>query len=105
MAIVHIDDAQLAAIIREQLAQLIYEARQAQSKQLQIEQTVTRLDPILDVKDVASYLKVSVFTVKNRLRSGELRGYKQGGYWRIKREWLLEYERSLTGESMQEGVQ
>lgn len=60
--------------------------------------SVIDLQPTLDVKDVAAYLKVSVFTVKNRLRAGELKGYKQGIYWRIKREWLLEYEASLIGE-------
>ncbi|MFC5532263.1 helix-turn-helix domain-containing protein [Cohnella yongneupensis] len=59
------------------------------------------LDPTLDVKDIAAYLKISVYTVKNRLRSGQLRGYKQGGNWRIKREWLLAYERLLTGEAEQ----
>jgi excisionase family DNA binding protein len=56
-------------------------------------------NPTLDVKDVADYLKISVWTVKNRLRAGELKGYKQGIYWRIKREWLLEYEASLIAAS------
>ena len=57
------------------------------------------LQPTLDVKDVATHLKVSVWTVKNRLRAGQLKGYKQGIYWRIKREWLLEYEASLIEQS------
>jgi excisionase family DNA binding protein len=56
------------------------------------------LPPTLDVIAVAEYLNISTWTVKNRIRSGTLRAYKQGNYWRIKREWLLEYESSLVGD-------
>ncbi len=50
---------------------------------------------IMDVKEAAEYLGISAWTVKNRIRTGVLRAYKQGNYWRIKREWLLDYERQL----------
>ncbi|WP_337101997.1 helix-turn-helix domain-containing protein [Paenibacillus sp. YIM B09110] len=49
----------------------------------------------MDVKEAAEYLGISAWTVKNRIRTGVLRAYKQGNYWRIKREWLLDYERQL----------
>lgn len=57
---------------------------------------MTELERTLDVEDVARLLKISVYTVKNRLRSGELQGYKQGARWRIKRECFLDYERRLS---------
>lgn len=57
------------------------------------------LRPTLDVKAVADYLNVSTITVKRRIKDGKLRAYKDGGYWKIKREWLLEYEeRLITGD-------
>ncbi|MGG1518724.1 helix-turn-helix domain-containing protein [Paenibacillus oryzisoli] len=58
------------------------------------------LNPTLDVKDCAEYLKISPVTVKSRLREGKLKGYKQGIYWRIKREWLLEYEQELINTNL-----
>ncbi|MEK4239098.1 helix-turn-helix domain-containing protein [Paenibacillus sp. FSL H7-0714] len=53
------------------------------------------LRPTIDVLDAAAYLNVSKFTVINRIKSGKLKAYKQGKHWKIKREWLLEYEHSL----------
>ncbi|MEK3950925.1 helix-turn-helix domain-containing protein [Paenibacillus sp. FSL H7-0703] len=53
------------------------------------------LKPTLDVIDAAEYLKVSKYTVINRIKQGKLKAYKQGGRWRIRREWLLEYENDL----------
>lgn len=60
-------------------------------------ETICTLAPTLDVIDAASYLKVSKFTIINRIKQGKLKAYKQGIYWRIKREHLLEYETTLTG--------
>ncbi|PWV97472.1 excisionase family DNA binding protein [Paenibacillus cellulosilyticus] len=51
--------------------------------------------PTLDVKAVADYLGISAVTVKRRIADGSLKAYKNGGYWKIKREWLIEHERSL----------
>ncbi|MEK5089096.1 helix-turn-helix domain-containing protein [Paenibacillus sp. FSL M8-0228] len=53
------------------------------------------LKPTLDVIDAAKYLKVSKYTVINRIKQGQLKAYKQGRGWRIKREWLLDYEKAL----------
>lgn len=53
------------------------------------------LAPTLDVVAAAHYLNVSKYTVINRIKQGKLKAYKQGIYWKIKREWLLEYEISL----------
>ncbi|MEK4453926.1 Helix-turn-helix domain protein [compost metagenome] len=55
----------------------------------------TELRPTMDVIDAASYLNVSKFTVINRIKAGKLKAYKQGKHWKIKREWLLDYENSL----------
>lgn len=65
-----------------------------------VEQT-TNLRPTLDVVDAADYLNVSKYTVINRIKAGKLRAYKQGIHWKIKREWLLEYEASLIGGDQQ----
>ncbi|MNC73403.1 Helix-turn-helix domain protein [compost metagenome] len=56
---------------------------------------MSQLGPTIDVVDAANYLNVSKYTVINRIKQGELRAYKQGKHWKIRREWLLEYEESL----------
>ncbi|WP_090738442.1 helix-turn-helix domain-containing protein [Paenibacillus sp. Mc5Re-14] len=53
------------------------------------------LKPTLNVIDAANYLNVSKYTVINRIKQGKLKAYKQGRVWKIKREWLLEYENDL----------
>ncbi|MEK3788783.1 helix-turn-helix domain-containing protein [Paenibacillus sp. FSL K6-1230] len=57
--------------------------------------TSADLRPTLDVIDAAEYLNVSKYTVINRIKEGKLKAYKQGRGWRIKSEWLLEYEQQL----------
>lgn len=59
---------------------------------------VSDLGPTLDVIDAAKYLKVSKYTVINRIKQGRLKAYKQGRGWRIKKEWLMEYEKELFPE-------
>nr|WP_302058569.1 helix-turn-helix domain-containing protein [Paenibacillus sp. MZ03-122A] len=49
----------------------------------------------MDVVDAADYLLISKYTVINRIKQGKLKAYKQGRHWKIKREWLLEYEQGL----------
>jgi len=60
-----------------------------------MENSISTLPPTLDVKMAASYLCASTQTIKRRIASGQLRAYKDGGYWKIKREWLLEYEQKM----------
>lgn len=53
-------------------------------------------------EEVADQLKVSAYTVKRWLRSGELRGVRlgKGGHWRTTDEWLQEFlERSTESAS------
>lgn len=57
--------------------------------------TIEQLRPTIDVLDAAAYLSISKYTVINRIKAGKLKAYKQGRYWKIKREWLLEYEGAL----------
>lgn len=59
------------------------------------------LPPILTVSDVARHLRRSTKTIYRRIHSGELRSYKEGHDHRIRREWVLEYERRLMGEEAQ----
>ncbi|MGE7718068.1 helix-turn-helix domain-containing protein [Priestia megaterium] len=59
------------------------------------------LSPTLDVIAAGEYLNVSKYTVINRIKQGKLKAYKQGIYWKIKREWLLEYEASLIPKQLE----
>lgn len=59
------------------------------------ENSLPELAPTLDVIAAGQYLNISKYTVINRIKQGKLKAYKQGIYWKIKREWLLEYEESL----------
>ncbi|WP_430118439.1 helix-turn-helix domain-containing protein [Paenibacillus solani] len=53
------------------------------------------LGPTINVVVAGQYLNVSKYTVINRIKQGKLKAYKQGIHWKIKKEWLLEYEASL----------
>ncbi|MCY9733122.1 helix-turn-helix domain-containing protein [Paenibacillus alvei] len=56
---------------------------------------ITELPPVLTIKAVAEYFQRSTKTIRRRIKSGELRSYKEGQEHRIRREWLLEYEEQL----------
>lgn len=53
------------------------------------------LPPVLKLNDVAKRLGRCHKTIRNRLKSGAIRSYKENNAYRIRREWLLEYEESL----------
>lgn len=53
------------------------------------------LPPILTVMDVARRHQKSMWTILRRIHSKKLRAYKDGGEWRIRREWLIDYEQSM----------
>lgn len=53
------------------------------------------LPPVLTIKQVATYFSRSTKTIRNRIKSGELRSYREGQEYRFRREWILEYEQSL----------
>ncbi len=57
------------------------------------------LPPILTVADVAKRHQKSMWTILRRMHTGKLRAYKDGGEWRLKREWLLEYEENMIASS------
>lgn len=52
------------------------------------ELAVVATDKVLTVKEVAGMLKVCERTIKNRLRSGEIKGFRMGNRWRITEEEL-----------------
>lgn len=56
------------------------------------------LPPILTIKDAASYLRRCTKTIRNRIKSGELKSYREGQEHRIRREWILEYEKDLISK-------
>ncbi|MGA7730348.1 MAG: helix-turn-helix domain-containing protein [Chloroflexia bacterium] len=50
---------------------------------------------LLTVDEVAKVLRVSVFTVRQLLKAGKLRGVKVGRQWRVRQTELDKY---LAGE-------
>lgn len=53
------------------------------------------LPQVMTIKDAAHYLRRCTKTVRTRIKSGQIRSYREGNQFRIRREWLLEYESSL----------
>lgn len=55
------------------------------------------LPNVLTLQEVADHLRRSTDTVRRRIKSGKLKAYLEGPHgYRIRREWLLDYEASLT---------
>jgi len=48
-------------------------------------------DPLLDLHDVAEYLKKSERSVLRLVKDGELRGFKSGGVWRFRQSDVNAY--------------
>lgn len=59
--------------------------------------TMTEQDE-LTVNEVAKILRVSRYTVINRITEGKLRARQEGREWRIRRSDLDEYRRSTQYE-------
>lgn len=53
------------------------------------------LPPVLTIQDAATYFKRCTKTIRNRIKSGDIKSYKEGQEYRIRREWIHEYEQSL----------
>lgn len=49
------------------------------------------MDNLLTPEEVAEKLKISVYTVKNYLRKGTIKGIKVGDLWRVREEDLEEF--------------
>jgi len=49
------------------------------------------MEAMLNIKETAEYLNCSEKTVRNLIDRGELKAYKVGNRWRIKKEDLEEY--------------
>lgn len=61
------------------------------------------LKPTMDTVDVALYLNISIYTVINRIKAGKLRAYKEGKNWKIKREWVDDYQNDLISNFLKKG--
>lgn len=66
-----------------------------------MDNVVHQLPPVLTIKDTAAYLQRCTKTVRSRVKSGEIRSYREGHEFRIRREWLLEYEQGLIASAEQ----
>ena len=50
---------------------------------------------MLSVTEVASNLNCSIYTIRRRLKSGELKGFRDGGAWKIP---TSEYEKYIKSK-------
>lgn len=49
------------------------------------------LPDILVPNEVAAYLGLNVDTVRDYIRKGKIRASHQGKYYRIRKEWVIDY--------------
>ncbi len=54
---------------------------------------------IMNLKQAAYQLGISEITLKRRIYAKQIKAYKDGGYWKIKREWLEEYQNALIEQT------
>jgi excisionase family DNA binding protein len=54
---------------------------------------------ILSVKDAAQRLGISTPTLMRRINEKKIKAYKEGGHWKIKREWIAKYQNELLKEA------
>ncbi|MNW47222.1 Helix-turn-helix domain protein [compost metagenome] len=54
---------------------------------------------IMTLKQTAVLLGISEPTLKRRIKAKQIKAYKDGGYWKIKREWAEEYQNELIKKS------
>lgn len=50
---------------------------------------------MMTLKQAAHCLGISEITLKRRIYAKKIKAYKDGGYWKIKREWLEDYQNHL----------
>lgn len=58
-------------------------------------------DDILTIEDVAEALKIGTTQVYKIVRSGHLKGYKEGKDWKIPKACLIEYIQQKVTSPMQ----
>jgi excisionase family DNA binding protein len=49
------------------------------------------MEELLTPEDVARILRMTEYTVREKLKSGEIEGFKLGGRWKIRPEALRRY--------------
>lgn len=53
------------------------------------------MEHVMTLKQAARVLGLSEITLKRRIYAKQIKAYKDGGYWKIKREWVEEYQNNL----------
>lgn len=56
---------------------------------------MSNIPHIMSLKQASLQLGISEPTLKRRIYAKQIKAYKDGGYWKIKREWLEEYQNEL----------
>lgn len=57
------------------------------------------LEQMLSVGEVATFLNCSIYTIRRRLKTGELEGFHDGGAWKIPSSSYREYVNSRMQKS------
>ncbi|MEF2965087.1 helix-turn-helix domain-containing protein [Paenibacillus sp. M1] len=60
---------------------------------------MSHIPHIMSLKQAAHHLGISEQTLKRRILSKKIKAYKDGGCWKIKREWIEEYQQALIQKS------
>ncbi len=53
------------------------------------------IQQIMSLKQAARLLGLSEITLKRRIYAKQIKAYKDGGYWKIKHDWVNEYQNDL----------
>jgi excisionase family DNA binding protein len=55
------------------------------------EGTMLTMEDLLTPEDVARILRMTEYTVREKLKNGEIQGFKLGGRWKVRPEALRKY--------------
>lgn len=53
------------------------------------------MQSVFNLKQAAAHLGLSEITLKRRIYAKQMKAYKDGGHWKIKQEWVEEYQNRL----------
>lgn len=59
-------------------------------------------DEIMNIKEVAEYLRLNEKTAYRLVSEGVIPGFKVGGSWRFRKEEIVQWTKEQTGKTKQE---